>query len=379
VATADLARHLPGASRRPSAFRHSRTDALLVAASAGHGLLLLIWPSILVVAVGLWWTANTSAHNFLHLPFFRSRRLNRVYSLYLSLLLGLPLTVWRERHLAHHADRPVRLRLDVWFVAESATAGILWASLLLLSPHFVLTTYLPGWLIGLAICQVHGYYEHERGATSHYGRLYNVLFFNDGYHVEHHGSPGTHWSRLRRGRSSSSPPSRWPPVLRWLEVAGLDGLERLVMRSGWLQRYVVRVHERAFRRLLQHLPPVASVTIVGGGLFPRSAVVASRIWPEAAVTIVDGHSRHLDMARQWVSDRTTFRREWFDPDRAEPVDLLIAPLAYVGDRHRLYASRAAPVVIVHDWIWAARGDSVVVSWLLLKRLNAVRNPRSQHS
>jgi len=30
------------------------------------------------------------------------------------------------------------------------------------------------------------------------------------------------------------------------------------------------------------------------------------------------------------------------------------------------------VTIVHDWIWRPRGESRVVSWLLLKRVNVVR-------
>ena len=32
---------------------------------------------------------------------------------------------------------------------------------------------------------------------------------------------------------------------------------------------------------------------------------------------------------------------------------------------------AGIAVLVHDWIWARRGRGVVVSWLLLKRLNLV--------
>ena len=55
---------------------------------------------------------------------------------------------------------------------------------------FFLTTYLPGYAGGLALCALHGHYEHAGGTTSHYGTLYNVLLFNDGFHVEHHAHPG---------------------------------------------------------------------------------------------------------------------------------------------------------------------------------------------
>ena len=63
-------------------------DALFVALSVGHAALLLAFPSILTIAIGLWWNANTIAHNFIHRPFFRSAVGRRAYSAYLSILLG---------------------------------------------------------------------------------------------------------------------------------------------------------------------------------------------------------------------------------------------------------------------------------------------------
>ena len=71
------------------------SDALLIALALAHGCLLLLWPSIPLVAMGLWWSANTISHNFIHRPFFHSRAMNRAFSCYLSLLLGLPQSLWR--------------------------------------------------------------------------------------------------------------------------------------------------------------------------------------------------------------------------------------------------------------------------------------------
>ena len=73
-------------------FRHSSWDGLLVLMALGHGTVLLLWPSVLVVGLGMWWCANTVSHNFIHLPFFRTRRANAVFSLYLTVLLGVPQT-----------------------------------------------------------------------------------------------------------------------------------------------------------------------------------------------------------------------------------------------------------------------------------------------
>ena len=66
-----------------------------------------------------------------------------------------------------------------------------------------------------------------------------------------------------------------------------------------------------------------------------------------------------------------FVNKRFDPAERCDFDLLIIPLAFVGDRRVIYQQPPAPAVLVHDWIWRPRGTSVVVSWLLLKRLNLV--------
>jgi hypothetical protein len=53
-------------------------------------------------------------------------------------------------------------------------------------------------------------------------------------------------------------------------------------------------------------------------------------------------------------------------------DLVVVPLAYVGDRARLYRDPPAPFLLVHDWLWRPGGTrGTVVSVLLLKRLNLV--------
>ena len=85
--------------------RYSDWDAALVALSLAYAALLVFAPSILLIAIGLWWTANTVAHNFIHTPFFRSRALNRAYSLFLTALMGVPQSLWRARHLRHHRQQ----------------------------------------------------------------------------------------------------------------------------------------------------------------------------------------------------------------------------------------------------------------------------------
>src|SRR5450432_910053 len=70
-------------------------DAPFVALTIAHALALCTIPSIPLIGIALWWNANTIAHNFIHRPFFVSRAANRAFSMCLSLVLGVPQSVWR--------------------------------------------------------------------------------------------------------------------------------------------------------------------------------------------------------------------------------------------------------------------------------------------
>jgi hypothetical protein len=352
--------------------RHSPRDALLVALAAGHGALLLTVPSAPLIALALWWTANTVAHNFIHLPFFRSRTASAVFSAYLSVLLGLPQTLWRDRHLAHHAGRPWRMRWSRPLAIEFLVVAALWVVVASRGPAFFLGTWTAGWLGGLLLCWMQGHYEHVRGTVSHYGRVYNLAFFNDGYHVEHHARPGLHWSALPAAVVPGAERSRWPAALRWLELSQLNALERLALRWRRLQRFMVERHERAFRKLLAMLPPVRRVTIIGGGLFPRTALVLGRLVPAAEITIIDRSAENLARARPFLGSTVRVVEASYAPELCGDAELLVVPLAFSGDRRAFYAHPPAPAIAVHDWIWRRRGEGFVVSFLLLKRINLVR-------
>jgi Fatty acid desaturase len=353
--------------------RWARWDALLISLALLHGALLAAWPSTALIAAGLWWNANTISHNFIHRPFFRTRALNRIFSCYLSLLLGFPQSLWRARHLAHHGQsRAVTgSREPALAPLDCGSVLVLWALLAGFAPRFTLAVYLPGYLIGLGLCCLHGHYEHARGTVSHYSRLYNLLFFNDGYHVEHHARPGAHWRELPQKRASEVRSSRYPAIFRWLECLNLCALERLVLRSTALQRFVIERHERALARLLAGLPGINRVGIVGGGLFPRTAIILKRLLPQARIALIDLSAENLSIASRFTSGQVEYINKKFDPSEPCDFDLLVVPLSFVGHRRLVYRQPSAPFVLVHDWIWRPRAESVVVSWLLLKRLNLV--------
>jgi hypothetical protein len=351
--------------------RHSNWDALLIGLSFVHLSLLWLAPSIPLIAIGVWWNSNTISHNFVHLPFFHSRTANRVYGLYLSALLGIPQTLWRDRHLAHHRGHSPELKLSSDIALESGLIFGLWALMLLLSPRFFWITYLPGFLLGLSLCYLHGYFEHAGGTTtSHYGMAYNLSFFNDGYHVEHHARPGEHWTHLP-SITAGGKASRWPAVLRWMEAFNLEGLETIALKSPVLQRFLLRTHEQAMRKLLTRLPHVRTVTIVGGGMYPRTALLLRRLLPDASIRILDAKANHLDTAKSFLNAEVEFEQGLYIPGEHDASDLVVIPLSFTGARDEVYRNPASTAILVHDWIWSKRGESALVSFLLLKRLNLI--------
>jgi hypothetical protein len=347
-------------------------DSPFITLAAVHGIALAAWPTLPAIAVGVWWNSNTIAHNFIHRPFFRQRSCNLLFAAYLSVLLGIPQALWRERHLAHHASIRWRWRMSRQLLIETALIVSLWTALATMCPHFFATVYVPGYLIGLLLCAIQGHYEHAQGVTSHYGRVYNFLCFNDGYHAEHHAHPGVAWTSLPERIASGANASAWPALLRCLDRVNLETLERLVLRSPRLQRFMLQCHRRAFRALLPKLATVQHVGIVGGGLFPRTALLIQELIPGVRITITDASARNLATARPLIGGAIEFVHSRYTPGDRPDCDLIIVPLCFDGDREEIYRHPPPGAhVLVHDWIWRRRGPGSIVSLALLKRLNLV--------
>ena len=395
-------------------FRASSRDGLVVGAALGHAALVA---SVLTLAaapgagcglrvtlailfsVAMSWSANTVSHIHLHGPLFRHERANGAFSMFLSVLLAVPQSWWKLRHLEHHgllAGRegelvaPLRARGFLELAAWLASVVVFGAC----APLALVTVYLPGVLLGLLLCANQGRQEHRAAVAGVDVRapLYNRLWFNDGFHAAHHRFPDAHWTTLPACRSPDDVVSALPPILRWFEelptlanriaAAAIDALERATLRVPAVRRYLLETHARSWRRLLSpaDIAAIREVTIIGGGLFPRTAIVLAGLLPAARFTLVDAVSAHLDRARAFLeplacatAGRVRFRVGVFAPSAAAATtDLLVIPLAFRGHRARLYATPSAPRVAVHNWIWRVRGDrGVPVSLLLLKRLNLV--------
>lgn len=102
------------------------------------------------------------------------------------------------------SQEPKRTRELRQIQVERATHCLALLVFTLISWQWTLFCCVPAYLVTWTLANIQNYYRHyganpdERTANSvsHYGRLYNLITFNDGYHQEHHLSPGVHWSSL---------------------------------------------------------------------------------------------------------------------------------------------------------------------------------------
>lgn len=209
-------------------------------------------------ALAISWNINSVAHNHLHTPYFRWKPLNYAFALLESLAIGFSQTFYTYVHNRHHegnSDRPgpdgttrdwlsiyrhgrdgqaenvwtyvflgffregggsihtalkARRPFDaLWGRIEIASVAVFVAGMALVDWKAVLFL-LPFYYLGDCLSQLNGYYEHFGGnpdepaawGVSSYAPFYNLLWFNNGHHAEHHFRPATHWTRLPALRSA---------------------------------------------------------------------------------------------------------------------------------------------------------------------------------
>jgi fatty acid desaturase len=218
----------------------------------------LSWPVIafafVAYAVLICWNLQCISHNFIHNPFFASRWPNRLFGVLETLAIGMPHQLYHHYHMNHHqgdndakgpdgttrdwssiyrhgkGDRPepfwryclfsffrvevgpvlaVAVRHGranaVQVVVESLALGGMWLLFLLGDWRYFTYFYLPSYFFGWVLSYAEGYLEHHGGqpgnpyanSVSSYNALYNALWFNNGYHQEHHWDPKRHWTRMK--------------------------------------------------------------------------------------------------------------------------------------------------------------------------------------
>jgi fatty acid desaturase len=205
-----------------------------------------------IYSVSISWNINGISHNFIHNPYFRFPLLNRLFSILESVTVGFSQIFYDCIHMQHHkgnsdrpdnagettdwisiyrhghdgeAEHPLKYTFLSFFREDpkavyrqlkrkdrrEAFWGV--AELTFFVGNFVLLGILnwqyicfliPFWYLGHCLSYLNGYYRHHGGdpdepmawGVSSYGKLYNWIWFFNGYHAEHHFRPKVHWTRM---------------------------------------------------------------------------------------------------------------------------------------------------------------------------------------
>jgi fatty acid desaturase len=237
-------------------------------------------PAFVAIAWSYCWNMQCISHNFIHNPFFTNQWLNRIYSAMESLALGVPHILYHHYHMNHHfgdsdakgqngttkdwssiyrygeGDRPegfLRYSFVSFFrvevgpvvrtvarhgrgqvaqmIAESLILVAFWAAMAVVNWRYFLYFYLPSYYIGWVLSYAEGYLEHYgaqpgnqfANSVSSYYWLYNLIWFNNGYHQEHHWDPKVHWTQMRQLHRRIEPQlvANHTRILRGPHITGL--------------------------------------------------------------------------------------------------------------------------------------------------------------
>ncbi|MGA2233742.1 MAG: fatty acid desaturase, partial [Tepidisphaeraceae bacterium] len=91
-----------------------------------------------------------------------------------------------------------------WAYVEMGLTGLTMLTMFILSWKFLLF-FMLFWYFGHCLSYLNGYFEHFGGnpdvpiawGVSSYNKLYNFVWFNNGFHAEHHYRPRAHWTRMK--------------------------------------------------------------------------------------------------------------------------------------------------------------------------------------
>jgi fatty acid desaturase len=207
----------------------------------------------IVYSFSISWNINGISHNFIHNRYFNSPLLNRLFSLlesadclfsqvlydyvhrrhhmgnsdkpgedgdtldWLSIYRhghdGHAENVWKYTFFSFFRDDPKAVYREIkkgnpnearWGLVEVALTGTLMVGVAIFDWKFMVY-FVPFWYFGHCLSYLNGYFEHFGGnpdvpmawGVSSYHKLYNFVWFNNGYHAEHHFRPRAHWTRMK--------------------------------------------------------------------------------------------------------------------------------------------------------------------------------------
>ena len=216
---------------------------------------LPFWANVVlgfIYSFSISWNVNGISHNFIHNAYFKSFWLNRAFSLLESITMGFSQTMYEYVHRQHHIgnndrlnehgktvdwisiygygkngepEHPIKYALLSYFrddpkrIYRLIRKHSLWLANfaifeVILSFGLIIFLFFIDWKLGIyfiffyylghSLSALNGYYEHLGSnpdkpiawGVSCYNKPFNILWFNNGYHAEHHFRPKQHWTKM---------------------------------------------------------------------------------------------------------------------------------------------------------------------------------------
>ena len=96
----------------------------------------------------------------------------------------------------------------IWGNVELAAFATTLFVMFLFNWRYIIFYFLPFFYLGHCFSYLNGYFRHYGAnpdkpiawGVSSYGKIYNWLFFFNGYHAEHHFRPKVHWTKIEAFR-----------------------------------------------------------------------------------------------------------------------------------------------------------------------------------
>jgi fatty acid desaturase len=205
-----------------------------------------------IYSVSISWNINGISHNLIHNPYFRSPLANRLFCVMESIACCFSQSYYDVVHTQHHKgnsdrqdengdtvdwlsiyrhghdgqaenpwtytflsffrDNPAEIARELakrgpaearWGKVELGAFIACLTTVALLNWHYIVF-FLPFMYFGHCLSYLNGYYLHYGGnpdkpiawGVSSYHKLYNWVWFYNGYHAEHHFRPKAHWTRM---------------------------------------------------------------------------------------------------------------------------------------------------------------------------------------
>ena len=167
----------------------------------------------------------------------------------------------------------------------------------------------------------------------------------------------------------------------------LDVVERIIMNIPFLRDWILYTHESAIRQLFSSEEQAPQrIVVIGGGIFPRTAIIMKKLFPESQIIIQDMNEGSLKLAENYLRKTNNEGNIYYFNSMYDGTvhgtkngsaygncsgsiygTIMVFPLAFRG---MSINSKSPYKTVKHCWIWENEPcvKQCIVSYFLMKKV-----------